>query len=136
MNTTAAHGAELDIPEKKELSRDDEQTRQGRIFAPLADIYETQEGLVLTLEIPGVDKQNVDIKLDKGQLTIHARISVEPYDNMQPLYTEYNIGDFARSFSLPDEIDQEKIQASVVDGVLTLNLPKVKEAAARTISVS
>jgi HSP20 family molecular chaperone IbpA len=130
-----APGKELEVQDKKELTQEREQTLQGRFFTPLTDIYETTESLVVVMEIPGVPNSDLDIKLEKDQLTVEARISVEPYSNLKPLYTEYNVGHFSRSFRLSNEIDKDSIRANVADGVLTLNLPKVQEAAARTISI-
>lgn len=126
---------ELVVQEKRELGPQDEQTVQGRFFTPLTDIYETTDSLVLVMEIPGVEKSDIEVRLEKNQLDVEARISVEPYDSLKPIYTEYNIGHFSRSFRLSNEIDKSRIRAQTADGVLTLTLPKVPEAAARRISI-
>ena len=92
--------------------------------------------LTVVLEMPGVDKSKVDISVEDGVLTIEGRLDFSKYEGMQPVYTEYNIGHYRRSFSLSNKIDQSKISAEMKDGVLTLMLPKAEEAKPRRISVS
>ena len=92
------------------------------------DIYETESALTVVLEMPGVDKSNVDISVDAGILTIEGRLDFSKYQDMQPVYTEYNIGHYRRSFSLSSKIDQSKIGAEMADGVLTITLAKAEEA--------
>ena len=88
------------------------------------------------MEMPGVSKENVDVKLEKNILAVEGTICPESYENMKPLYSEYNIGNFFRQFELSNEIDQEKIEAKISDGVLTLVLPKVPEKQPKMIQVS
>jgi HSP20 family molecular chaperone IbpA len=106
-----------------------------RVFVPTADIYETEDALTVVMEMPGVDKGNVDIIVHEGTLKVDGRLDFSKYEGLQPVYTEYNIGNYARSFSLSSKIDQNKIGAEMKDGVLSLVLPKVEESKPRTIQV-
>ena len=103
---------------------------------PTTDIFETEHALTVVLEMPGVDKSNVDVSVEDGVLTIEGRLDFSKYEGMQPVYTEYNIGHYRRSFSLSNKIDQSKISAEMKDGVLTITLPKAEEAKPRRISVN
>lgn len=125
----------LQVQEKKELSAKEEQTIPAKFFLPYTDIYETGDSLVVTMEMPGVEKEQIDVRLEKDVLLVEGRIDFSKYENLKPLYTEYNIGHYRRSFTISKEINSEHISAKINDGVLTLELPKVKEAAARTIAV-
>ena len=126
---------ELQVQEKRELEKKQESTVPARLFVPTADIFEADGALTMVLEMPGVDKSNVDISVEAGVLTIEGRLDFSKYEGMQPVYTEYNIGHYRRSFSLSNKIDQSKIAAEMKDGVLSLTLPKLEEAKPRRISV-
>jgi HSP20 family protein len=126
---------ELQVQQKRELEKKEETTVPTRIFLPTADIYETQDALSVTLEMPGVEKDNVAISVEDGVLKVEGRLDFSKYQGLQPLYTEYNVGNYARSFRLSSKIDQSKISAELKDGVLSLALPKVQEAKPRTIRV-
>ena len=126
---------ELQVQKKRELENKEEATIPARMFVPAADIYEAEHDLTVILEMPGVEKKNVDINVEDGLLSVEGRIDLAKYQGLQPLYTEYNIGHYSRSFRLSSKIDQNKIVAEMKDGVLTLKLPKVEEAKPRTIQV-
>ena len=126
----------LDSVEKKELETEEEQTVPGKFYVPYTDIHETGSALVVTMEMPGVDKGSIDVQLEKSVLSIEGRIDFDEYEDLEPLYTEYNVGHFRRSFKLSNDVDQAKIAANIEDGVLTLNLPKVEEQKPRTIVVN
>jgi HSP20 family molecular chaperone IbpA len=125
----------LDKVEKKEHESKQEKTVPGKHYVPYTDIFERDDSLMVVMEIPGVEPKDLDINVEKNLLTIEGRINFSKYDNLKPLYTEYNVGHFSRSFSLSNEIDQSGITARVEDGVLSLTLPKAKEAATRRIQV-
>ena len=103
---------------------------------PTADIYETPDALKVVLEMPGVDKSNVNVRVEDGVLTVEGRLDFSKYRDLQPLYTEYNIGHYSRSFRLTTKIAQSKIAAEMKDGVLSLVLPKAEEAKSRSIQVN
>jgi HSP20 family protein len=130
-----ATSQELSVPEKKELAGS-EKTVPGRYYVPSTDVYETDDGLTLVMEMPGVDKGSVDISLENDVLRVDGRIDFDRYRDVEPVYTEYNVGHFTRSFSLSDRVDRDGIAAKLDDGVLTLTLPKSAAARPRRISIS
>ena len=127
---------ELQVQQKRELDKKEESTIPVRVFVPTADIYETQDALKVILEMPGVEKGNVDVHVEDGVLNVEGRIDLTKYQGLQPLYTEYNIGHYSRSFRLSNKINQDKIGAELKEGVLSPTLPKVEEAKPRTIQVN
>ena len=126
---------ELQVQEKREAEKAQEQTRPLRAFLTTADIFETEEALAVVLEMPGVDRNNIDVNVDNGVLTIGGRIDFDKYEGLQPVYSEYNIGPFRRSFRISSQVDQDKIKAEMRDGVITLTLPKAEQAKPRRVEV-
>jgi len=126
---------ELQVQKKRELENKEETTIPARVFLPAADIFEGENDLTVILEMPGVEKSNVDIHVEDGVLNVEGRLDLTKYRGLQPLYTEYNIGHYSRSFRVSSRIDQNKIAAELKDGILTLKLPKAEEAKPRTIQV-
>ena len=123
--------------EKQEVIEGDaERTRARKAFVPRVDIFEDNDSITIVADVPGVDAEALDISLEKEVLTINGYVEpVEPED-YSLAYAEYEEGDFVRRFTLSNKIDQEKIEASVKDGVLRLCLPKIGPAKARKIAVS
>ena len=117
---------ELQVQKKREHDQRQETTIPARVFVPTADIYESQDALNVVLEMPGVEKGNVEIRVEEGMLNIEGRLDLLKYQDVVPLYTEYNVGHYARSFRLSSKIDQAKISADLKDGVLFLTLPKAE----------
>ena len=132
---TMAESKEMAVREKKELVAKEEKTVPGRYYVPPADIYETDEALAVVLEMPGVEKNYLNINVERDLLRVDGRIDFAKYKDMEPVYAEYNVGHYARSFSLGSAIDQENIGANLEDGVLTLTLPKAKHAQPRKIAI-
>src|SRR5919108_1802811 len=102
---------ELQVQQKREVDKTQEPTAPVRAFLPNTDIFETEEALTVVLEMPGVSKENVEVSVENGVLTVEGRIDFSKYEGLQPVYTEYNIGHYARSFRLSSKIDQDKISA-------------------------
>jgi HSP20 family molecular chaperone IbpA len=127
---------ELAVREKQELAKKEEKTVPGRYFVPTADIYETDDALTVIMEMAGVEKNDVSIALEEDVLRVEGRIDYAKYQGMEPVYTEYNIGHYARGFTLSGKIDRDGITAQLADGVLTLTLPKIKEALPRRIAIT
>jgi HSP20 family protein len=126
----------MEIQQQENAPADEmERTRARRCFVPKADIYETEKEIVVLADIPGANEKKVDITLEKNILSISATIEPVRTSGFDITYAEYEEGDFQRSFRLSDEIDREKIEASVRDGVLRLTLPKLKQATSKKITV-
>lgn len=130
-----ASAQELQVQKKREVDKKEEATIPARVFLPNADIYETPNELRVVLEMPGIEKNNVEINLEDDVLHVEGRLDLSKYSGLQPLYTEYNVGHYARSFQLSSKIDQSKIAAEMKNGVLSLTLPKMEQAKPRTIQV-
>ena len=126
---------QLQVQKKREQEKREEATIPARVFLPTADIYETQDALMVILEMAGVERSNVKVGIEGGVLNVEGRLDLSKYQGLQPLYTEYNIGHYSRSFQLSSKIDQAKIEAALQDGVLSLTLPKIEEEKPRTINV-
>jgi HSP20 family protein len=133
---SAMNEQELKVQQKREVEKQQESTFSAVSFMPVTDIFETDQALRVVLEMPGVSKESVEVGVENNVLTITGRIDFSKYEGLQPLYTEYNIGNYSRSFRLSNEVDQEGIEAELNDGVMTLVLPKSERARPRKIKVS
>lgn len=125
--------AENNKPEKTEYAG--ERTVQGKYYIPKTDIAETEKNLVVTMDVPGVRKDNVNITLENNNLEVDAKIDHTPYESLHPVYTEYNVGHYTRRFTVSNIVDTKNIEANLTDGVLTLTLPKAQEALPRKIEI-
>ncbi|HXF74510.1 MAG TPA: Hsp20/alpha crystallin family protein [Methylomirabilota bacterium] len=125
---TVPTAGEAKVSSSREITRSPE-----RYIAPPVDIYETKEGLVLMADLPGVSKENLDVRVENDLLTIRGnaghRISGDP------IYREYELANFFRQFELGEKVDQSRITAELKHGVLTLSLPKAEEAKPRRIEI-
>jgi HSP20 family protein len=111
-----------------------EATRGGFFFTPRVDIVETEGELTLFAEVPGVRPEDVDLRYEKGELVLHAR--VKPCVNRQGLLLqEYEEGDFYRAFNISESIDASRISAECKNGLLTVHLPKAESVRPRQITV-
>lgn len=126
---------ELQVQQKRELETKEEATAPARTFLPTADIFGDEDALHVVLEIPGVEKDNINVSVREGVLNIDGRLYFSKYKDLRPIYTEYNVGNYSRSFRFSSAIDHNKIGAELRDGVLSLTLPKAEEAKPRTIQI-
>lgn len=110
-----------------------ETTRGERYVTPRVDIFETDNELVLVADVPGTTQDGLDLKLEDGVLEVTAHRHV---DSAQPTFSEYRPASYFRAFRLSDEINSDKIAASLLDGVLTVTLPKSPRAKPRKIVVA
>ncbi len=124
--------SELNV--KKAVSAE-ESTRAGRVYQPNVDIGERPEGVWVAVDLPGVDEDTVEVGFDDGVLSIEGRVALQDYDDLRPVYSEYNVGNFERRFRVSSRIDPKGIEARIEHGVLNLFLPRAEEAKPRTIAV-
>jgi HSP20 family protein len=125
--TTEKRGLES-AGEKSLATRDDT-----LYIAPPVDIFETDNELIVIADLPGVDKDEVDIRVEDSILTIKGRADYKPQAEM--LRQEFNLQGYYRQFQLSDEVDQDKISAECKNGVLTITLPKAEKSKPKQIKV-
>ena len=113
-----------------------ERTRTGLVFVPNVDIYESGDDVVLLADMPGIDENTIDIMLEKNILTIRGFADDGEREGYGLAYSEYDTGDYERTFALSDEVDRNKIEATMKNGVLKLTLPRAEEARTRRIEVT
>ncbi len=111
-----------------------ELTRDVTTFVPRIDIWENEDEIVMFGDMPGVDKDDLDIQFENRQLTIHGKVQPRQ-TGIKFVGGEYGIGDFYRTFTIGDAIDVDKISAELKNGVLALHLPKSESVKPRKISV-
>lgn len=114
------------------LSRETTRTKE-RYISPAVDIYETEDGLTLVADVPGLSEKNLNISIDQGILTIEGDASAGMGD---ALYREFAMAGYWRQFQLPETLDVEKASAGVKHGVLTLHLPKAEAAKPKRINIT
>jgi HSP20 family molecular chaperone IbpA len=126
---------ELKVREKQEVASPAEQTSPGLLFTPAVDIYETEHELMLLADMPGVKADRLSVDLREGTLTLVGEVDPPEGKQEEDVLVEYEVGKFFRQFTLSEVIDQQKIEATLNNGVLRLKLPKVEKAAPRKIEV-
>jgi HSP20 family molecular chaperone IbpA len=112
-----------------------ESTRGVPVFRPLADIRDSGQGAILTLDMPGVGRDDVEIELERRVLTIRGRGRLTAPEGYRLLFAEYREGDYERVFTLSEAIDEAAIRAEMSNGVLTLTLPRAEAARPKRIEV-
>jgi len=126
---------EMQVRNKQEAASAAEQTKPGVIFTPAVDIFETEESIFLIGDMPGVKNEDLTIDLRDNTLTLSGDVSLPEADDEKVLLYEYGIGRYYRQFTLSEVVDQEKIDATLKNGVLHLTLPKAERARPRQIEV-
>jgi HSP20 family molecular chaperone IbpA len=128
---------EIVMSEKTDLVRKDESMPERRreipAAAPLVDIFENDDEILLHVDMPGVDKKDVAVNIDNGQLVLSGLRKFETKGSAQ--WEEFGDVEFERAFSVPQTIDTEKVAAELKDGVLFLHLPKSEAAKPRQIEI-
>ena len=131
MSSEAKDLTKQEVPHPVETER----TRVRKVYIPQVDIYETKDTIVLVADMPGVDEKSVDITLEKNVLTITGDVLQTDYKGYNISYAEYETGDYQRAFTISDEVDRDKIDASVRNGVLKVTLPKAEKAKVKKIVI-
>jgi HSP20 family molecular chaperone IbpA len=106
----------------------------GGVYVPRGDIVETDDEFILYADLPGVKSEDVSLQLKEGELVIHGRCAPR-HAGKRALYAEYGVGDFHRTFRVTEQIDADRIDAAVMDGVLAVRLPKAETAKPKRIAV-
>ncbi len=114
---------------------DTQQKPERLLFTPPIDIFGTEQGLVLRADLPGVCIERLDLQIEDNKLTLFGRVEEVLPEGARQLHSEYQVGDFYRSFILSDEVDYERITAKMNLGVLEITLPRVPRAKPRKIHV-
>ncbi len=125
---------ELQLRDKSTLSQSGESTKDGTYFAPAVDIYETEEEVMVIVDMPGVSPDDLELSLEDCVLNIHGTNSLEDQPG-RIILEEYENGHYLRRFNVAENIDQDKIKAVLNDGVLTVTLPKAVPAQPKKINV-
>jgi HSP20 family protein len=102
---------------------------------PPIDIYETDAGLVLQADLPGVTAEQLELQVQDNRLTLLGRVAHPVPEDARLIYQEYRVGDYLRSFILSDDVDHERVSAKMSDGVLEVTLPKVVKPEPRRIQI-
>jgi len=130
----ASKEQELAHPQQTTATRREREEQPQPYYTPAVDISETPEGLVLRYDMPGVAKGNVDVTVDKGTLIVTGK--ADPEESGTPAYRETRVGDYRREFTLPDDVDADRIGASMNAGVLTVRIARPEEAKPRRIQIT
>jgi HSP20 family protein len=125
---------ELQVQEKQMVTQDSETTKPDRYFVPAVDIFEDDEKVTVVAEMPGVKNTGVDVALEDDVLTIRGERMPEKVEG-RVLLQEYESGSYQRRFTVAETIDQDKIHATMRDGLLRVELPKSAPAKPRKIKV-
>lgn len=106
-----------------------------RALLPRVDVVEDEQGITLLADLPGVPRDQLDIKVDGDTLTIEGTLATATPAGLQPAYVELRLPRYRRAFTLSRELDSARIEANLKDGVLNLRIPKQAHAQPRRIAV-
>lgn len=127
---------ENQVTVKQESNLREDGIRPGRIYAPNVEVRETDDALWFWADMPDISQDQVNVSLENDVLRIEGFVKADDYADLTPVYTEYNVGSFQRSFRLPFAVDSEKISAHMRNGVLELQLNKAAEEMPKQIHIS
>jgi len=104
------------------------------VFTPHVDVFETEDALLLYADMPGLKPEDLDVRFENGELTLHGRCT-PPKVDANPVRAEYGVGDYHRAFTINEQVDAENITAELKHGVLTVRLPKAESVKPKKITV-
>jgi len=125
--------AEVAVERKEHTDLAQSENGRGLTLTPRVDILETNDDMLLCVDLPGVKPEDVDIRFENGELILHGRRAAR--HGGQPWLWEYEVANFHRAFRVTENIAADKIHADLKNGVLTVRLPKVEAAKPRRITV-
>jgi HSP20 family protein len=120
-------GAEQNLPT--------ERMKTGKVFLPHVDIVEDKDSIIITADMAGVGEGEANVTLENDVLTIEGTVGPGDWGTRRLAYTEYDIGDYFRSFIINEAVDRERIQATIKDGVLRIVLPKAEASKPKHIPI-
>jgi len=132
-----ARNRQQDLAQTQEAEvtrREKETERQPEYFLPTVDVSETPDALILRYDMPGVKKENAEITVDNGVLTVTGR--AEPEESGTVIYRETRIGNYQRQFALPEDADASHISAEMNAGVLTVQIKKPEQYKPKKIQIT
>jgi len=119
-----------------DMSNTPTKTAEAPAIVPAVDVVENENGITLKADLPGVSKEGLNLRVEGDQLAIEGRVTLGEAAGLEPVYAEVRVAQYRRSFTLSRDLDTEKIEASMKNGVLTLHIPKAEQAKPRRIPVS
>ena len=125
---------ELKVQQKKEVEHQGETTKREKYFIPAVDIFESETDVTVIAEMPGVTAEGIEVTLEDNVLTLKGKKEAE-LETGRVLLQEYESGNYQRRFTVAETIDQDKIKASMNNGMLRITLPKAEPAKPRRIEV-
>ena len=109
--------------------------QETRAMLPRVDVLEDDAGITLLADLPGVPKEQLDLKVEGDTLTIEGHVAPQTPDALEPVYAEVRVPRYRRSFTLSRELDASRVEANLKNGVLTLRIPKQEHAQPRRIEI-
>jgi HSP20 family protein len=124
-----------DVSKQEAGSAQDLKQQEQQAILPAVDIFENESGITVQADMPGVSKDRLDVHIDSDTLSIEGRAVIPMPEGMDALHADIRSTHYQRSFSLSRELDTDRIEAGLKDGVLTLRIPKREEHRPRRIEV-
>ncbi len=125
----------MEKQEKKAVEGSARAMERRPVYLPATDVYERQDAIVVVADMPGVSEKDVEINLENEILTLQGTTQPTEQEGFDALYSEFVAGDYERAFAISEDVDRERIKATMKNGVLRVELPKSEKAQPRKIAV-